>query len=308
MKRLSFAAVLLFAAACSTTSSTETADSLAVQLDTVPMTDAPYDSANDVIEMTLTELKVENPVTEAQYSPIIAYNYRKQGLPVYAERPEGDDPGQVVGKLEYGEKVKLTKALVNYQIGDKIDVDGLKGRYIEVEREGGLINFVFSGYLSNLKVPALNNPQDLSPTDYFPRSFLIVGKPTKQTPADTTNEEMAYSYDSHYNLEGEMHVWEHGYYEGGGFEVTLPKNASMQEAWLILTSFELHKSFAESFPEFPTKALNEQKFEINRTLMVDLDDDGQVINILMSDNQGCTDETFITFKEGRIVIGQAGGC
>jgi len=308
MKSLSLVAMLLVAAACSTTSSTETVDTLAVELDTVTIPDILQESDDNAIEWITTELEFENTVSGFQYAPMVAYNYRKGGLPLYSDIPEDDQAGSVVETLEYGARIELVKELINSKPDDKIIVDGLKGRYIEVKRPGGIINYVFSGYLSNVKVPELNNPDNLSAGDYFSRSFTLMQKPVKKSPRDTTNEETKYSYETNYVVEGDMHVLDHGYYEGGGQTVTLPKNATMQEAWLILTSFELHAGFKQVFPEFPTKSMNEITYETNITKFVNTNDDGEVVHISVELGQGCSDSTFITMVDGRIQIGQDGGC
>jgi len=306
-KLLGLVPAFLFAlAACnqSTTESTADADSLAMMADTttaqdVEGDDIPDESGDAGADTTLlTEIK--SAFKGPQLNAKIAYVYRKGGLPVYKSPDDAGDETKALYNIAFGEKVTLVDPLVNNQPSDKITFEGFKGRYVAIKSDDGP-KYIFSGYLTNFPV---RNSEGL--VDYFVQNFQLVGPPVKVT-SKTMFETTPEWWKTKYTFESDLVVDDNGYYEGASTSITLPASCTMQEGFLLLRSLPEMSPFDSLFAVYPARGFS-KSIDESRSGSVESNDQDGITKIVLEDNSGCSDETFVEKVEGRIVIGKGGGC
>ncbi|HZY80178.1 MAG TPA: hypothetical protein VFE50_11690 [Cyclobacteriaceae bacterium] len=242
---------------------------------------------------------ITSSFTEPQLQTDVAYVYRLAGLAVYASLEEAGDTTKAISLMPYGYKIKLTEPLVNNQRSDNITYEGFKGRYINAQMPDGTVRFIFSGYLTNFPVPK----EMEGPVEYFLARFHLVDTPAKWKSED---QEMK-SWSMTYQFESDIKVFDHGYYEGGGTDITLPATCTLQEGFLLLGSFSyLAQRFPKYFPSYPTGEIKDRIDEFYART-VEVDNTG-VLSINLSDESGCYEDIYVKKVEERLVIGNDGGC
>jgi hypothetical protein len=287
---------------CTTTSTNETKDSLSLEPDTLSINEKiTYDTV-----WVSRELPLRSAVDQPQYLKSVAYVYNESGLFLYENESDCGDSSKAVSLLKYGDRVELIDDLVNNLPSDVTSLDNLRGRYIAAKTSNNAINYIFSGYLTNMPVPAFAEASMSDLKDYFLQHFQLVENPMQRTPRDTT-EEAKYSFEIRYRLESDIRILHHGYYEGGGTTVTLPKGVSLQEAWLVMRSFSDFKKFRDAFPEFPLDAGEKTVGEGLRTT-VTRSGDGKITKMYLEDTSGCVDEFYVIEEDGRVKVVSDGGC
>jgi len=299
MKRLSFVLAFFVGCAPSTSEQKSEFDTVHVVMgDTIAIDTIPPGTESELDFDPTAGLKdLKSNFSEPQLQADVAYVYRQAGLHVYESPEDGGDTTKAISLCPFGYKIKLTEPLVNNQPSDNITFEGFKGRYIAGQFPDGSVRYIFSGYLCNFPTPNKSE----GPRDYFLRNFHLIEAPVSQAP-DT---EMR-SWNATFKFESGIIMYDHGYYEGGGTEITLPINCTLQEGFLLIRCLSNYEVFSEYFPTYPTEAFTNKADEYFER-KVETDKNG-VYLIQLTDESGCIDATTAERVDGRIKISNDGGC
>jgi hypothetical protein len=291
--------MFLVLAACSSTGTTENADSVAFEADTVA-TDVEYaDYPGDAapIDTTITEtMEVVSAFTEPQIKPTVAFVYSESGLEVYEKDLSAGANNRVIGHVDYKLDVKLSQPLVNNTSFDTMQISGLKGRLVEITYNGKP-GYIFSGYLLNLPVP------EYAEIAVYFDEYLHLVQPAVRTRRECDCDGM---------FSEEKYVYEHGititnssYYESYDHSLIFPDSITLQEAFLFARYF--YKELKADFAEFPSGAITKE-LENGKSMVVETINNGNIVKIIAVTGEGCYEEEGVTLEEGKVKMSANGGC
>lgn len=181
-----------------------------------------------------------------------------------------DASGTVVGHFDYKSKIDVK------QITGNIDRD----------------------YLLPLPVP-----EGTDVVDYFTKTLMLTEDPVeRRNPESLDDTDGMFSFID-YSFEGGYKVLSGSQYESGYTTVNLP-GLSTKQAFVFASYF--YESFPESFKEIPAEARDEDLPE-EKHITVQVEG-GKVINILVTNGQGCYWEDSVSASESGAVMNSSGGC